>query len=181
MFFSLILQGKGLSCLICYHRLWRRPHGKGSGDCAPGQEWGWAVEKGRLSRHADHLSVAFSAARSLSLSRDKEAICCFYPSCLGRVAEGRCFQVLLLTRCLGLDVTVCGTRDTGHHFSMMWLDIRRGFYTLSSDPCDSDGWLEARDPSLPHVHRQTVSHQPFIALFCIPVKIQKLNLSPPSA
>ena len=114
----------------------------------------------------------------VSLSRNKEAARCIYPSCLGRVAEGRCFQVLLLTQYLGLDAAVRGARDTGHHFSVMSLDIRRGFYPLSSNPCDSAGWLEPRDPSLPYVHGQPVSHQPFIALFCFLAKYETSTYPP---
>lgn len=117
----------------------------------------------------------------VSLSRNKEAACCIYPPCLGRVAEWRFFQVLLLTWYLRLDAAVHGARDAGHHFSMMWLDIRRGFCPFSSDPCGSADWLEPRDPSLPHVYGQRVSQQPFIALFCFLAKYESSTYAPPNA
>lgn len=92
------------------------------------------------------------------------------------MAEGKCFQVLLLTGCLGLDAAVRGRRDAEHHCSMMWLNIRRGYYPLSRSRCDHAGWLELSDPSLPHVHGQTVSHQPCITLFSFLAKYESSTL-----
>lgn len=75
----------------------------------------WAVEKGKLSRHADHLSIAFSAFFSAEIQKQHVAFTHLPP---GRVAEGSCFQMLLLARYLGLDAAVHGARDTGDHFSL---------------------------------------------------------------
>lgn len=69
LFFSLISWGKGLSCLICYHRLWRRLHGKGTENHAPAEPQGAVLGEehlllgsrhGKAVTHADHLSLAFS-------------------------------------------------------------------------------------------------------------------------
>lgn len=61
-----------------------------------------------------------------------------------------------------------GARDTGDHLSLKrWTSED---FTPLQWPCNSAGWLEPRDPSLPHVHRQPVPLQLFIALFYFLVK-----------
>lgn len=101
------------------------------------------------------------------LSRDKEATHCIYPPLWGGWPKAGAFRSCssrdAWAGCSGVRV-----REAGHRCSMMWLEIRRGFHPLSSTPCDCAGWLELRDPSLPH--GQFVSHQPFIAMFCFLVK-----------
>lgn len=124
--------------------------GKGSGDRVPakprGQEGAVLAEEqpSRGSREGKVVTPYRPPYRGffssqVSLSRDKEAMCCIYPSRLGRVAEGRCFQILLLAGCLGW-MQRCVGEEAGHRCSMMWLEVRRGFHPLSSTPCDLAGW-----------------------------------------